>query len=164
MKKRNQLPSLLIAIAGWALLSTGAARAADPVITDTKATTIGVVTGGDPGEGLDLEGIFTYAIAIGADADLSVKIRDATFKGQLLGDEVPGATLEAGNRILNWYNVNYSDSQADADLKAATSSIRWSAAGAAIPAVTLTLENFEVGVQYKFQMMFGEQCCNRGDL
>jgi hypothetical protein len=155
-------PSLLAAIAGLALLSPDTTRAAEAVISNPAATTIGVVTGGDPGEGLDLSGTFVYGIAVGADPDLNVKIGDVTFLGQQIGDEVPGATLEAGNRILNWYNVNYGDSQADADLKAATSSIRWSQAGSAIPQITLTLENLEVGVQYKFQMVFGEQCCNRG--
>src|SRR5206468_114442 len=45
----------------------------------------------------------------------------------------------------------------------ATSSIRWSAAAdATTPQVILTLQNVEVGAQYKVQLMFGEQCCNRG--
>jgi len=145
-----------------AVLGFGTSRAAEPVITDPTSTTIGVFTGGDPGEGLDLSGEFIYGISAGAEADMEVKIGDATFKGTVVGDEIPGVTLEAGNRILNWYNVNYGDTQADTDLKTATSSIRWSAAGAAIPAVTVTLENLQVGVRYKFQMMFGEQCCNRG--
>ncbi len=160
VKTISQLP--VIALAALALWGTTPTHAADPVITDPLATTIGVFTGGDKGEGLDLDGTFIYAISTGADPDLNIKIRDATFMGQQTGDEVPGATLEAGNRIKNWYNVDYGDTQADDDLEAATSSIRWSQAGAAIPAITLTLENLEPGVQYKFQMTFGEECCNRG--
>ena len=110
---------------------------------------------------MDLDGNFVYALSIGADADFSVKVRSANFQG-LIDAEVPGATLVAGNRILNWYTVNYGDSADDDNLKAATSSIRWSQAGSAIPELVLTLENLQVGAQYKVQMMFGEQCCNRG--
>ena len=160
MNKKTLIPGMALAVSTILGLST--AHAAEPVITDPISTTIGVFTGGDPGEGLDLSGEFIYGISAGAEADMEVKIGDATFKGTVVGDEIPGVSLVAGNRILNWYVVNYGDSQADIDLKTATSSIRWSAAGAAIPAVTVTLENLQVGVQYKFQMMFGEQCCNRG--
>jgi hypothetical protein len=110
---------------------------------------------------LDLEGNFVYALSIGAEPDFAAKVRDANFLG-LIDAEVPGATVVAGNRILNWYVINYGDSPDDDNLEAATSSIRWSAAGATPPEVTLTLENLEVGTQYKVQMMFGEQCCNRG--
>ena len=151
-----------MALAVSMILGLSTAHAADPVITDPTSTTIGAFTGGDPGEGLDLSGEFIYGIAAGAEADLEVKIGDATFKGTVVGDEIPGVTLEAGNRNPNWYVVTYGDSQADIDLATATSSIRWSAAGAAIPAVSVTLENLQVGVRYKFQMMFGEECCNRG--
>ncbi|MBE7501036.1 MAG: Ig-like domain-containing protein [Verrucomicrobiales bacterium] len=143
-------------------MAVSSLQAADPVITNPLYTSIGVVAGGDVGEGLDLEGDFVYALSIGADIGFEAKIRDATFQG-LIDAEIPGATLVAGNRILNWYVVNYGDSANDLALRDASSSIRWSDANnAANPEVILTLENLQVGVQYKFQMMFGEQCCNRG--
>lgn len=142
-------------------LSSGSARAADPVISDPASTSIGIVKGADPGEGLDLDGNFVYALSIGAEPDFSAKVRSATFQG-LIDEEVPGATLVAGNRILNWYKIDYGDSPDDDTLEAATSSIRWSQAGSGIPELILTLENLQVGAQYKVQMMFGEQCCNRG--
>ena len=89
------------------------------------------------------------------------QIRDALFKGFRI-DEVPGASLVAGNTNPNWYVVDYGESPDDDNLEAATSSIRWSAAGGSPAQVTLTLANIKVGAQYKLQFMFGEQCCNRG--
>ena len=142
-------------------LSSGSARAASPVISDPALTSIGIFTGADPGEGLDLDGNFIYALSLGAEPDFSAKVRDANFLG-LIDAEVPGASLVAGNRILNWYVVDYGATPDDDNLEAATSSIRWSAAGSTIPQVILTLQNLEPGAQYKVQLMFGEQCCNRG--
>src|SRR5688572_17771440 len=136
-------------------------QAADPVISDPAATSLGTVRGGDPDEGLDLTGKFIYALGIGADPTLDVKIGDAQFKG-LINNEVAGATLVAGNRNPNWYVVDYGESENDNNLELATSSIRWSDANAAIKTVSLTLTGISVGAQYKAQLMFGEQCCNRG--
>lgn len=156
MKNRLLLASILLCA------GSAAVQAADPVISDPNATSLGLILGGDPDEGLDLEGNFIYALSFGADPALEVKIRDATFKG-LINNEVPGANLVAGNRIQNWYIVDYGESDNDNNLEMATSSIRWSDANAAtIKQVTLTLGNIKVGAQYKLQLMFGEQCCNRG--
>src|SRR4029453_8497459 len=80
MKKHiSQFLQFLIAIPILSLLAIATARAADPVITDPTKTSIGVVTGGDTGEGLDLEGTFVYALAVGEQVDTDIKIRDATF-------------------------------------------------------------------------------------
>ena len=136
----------------------------DPADKNSKPllTNIGVVTGGDPGEGLDLDGDFPYALALGGGDGANVKVRDANFQA-LIEAEVPGATLVAGNTIANWYKVNYGDTENDQNLAAATSSIRWSASSSATtPDVSLTLENLEVGAQYQIQMLFGEECCDRG--
>ena len=138
------------------------AHAADPVVTDPAATTLGVVTGGEAGEGLDLTGNFIYALSIGADPAQEFQVGSVLFKG-ILTTEVPGATLAAGNRIQNWYVVDYGASVEDDNLELATSSIRWSDANSATQkTVDLTLDNIQVGAQYKVQLMFGEQCCNRG--
>src|SRR6266496_3562949 len=159
---KNLLAPRILAVAISFLVALGNARGASAVISDPASTSIGIITGGDAGEGLDLDGNFVYALSFGADPTLSVKVRDATFLG-LISNEVPGANLVAGNRILNWYQVYYGDTENDLNLVVATSSIRWSAAAdAATPQVVLTLQNIEVGAQYKLQLMFGEQCCNRG--
>lgn len=136
----------------------------DPADKNSKPllTNIGVVTGGDKGEGLDLDGDFPYALALGGGDGANVKVRDANFQA-LIESEVPGATLVAGNTIANWYKVNYGDTENDINLAAATASIRWSAfSNPTTPDVTLTLENLEVGAQYQIQMLFGEECCDRG--
>ena len=132
-------------------------KASKPLLTH-----LGVVTGGDPGEGLDLEGDILYALALGGGDAANVKIRDANFQA-LIESDVPGATLVAGNTAAGWYKANYGASENDVNLAAATSSIRWSAAASpTVPDVNLTLENLEVGAQYQVQMIFGEECCNRG--
>ncbi|MBM3832671.1 MAG: hypothetical protein FJ403_05245 [Verrucomicrobia bacterium] len=159
--KTRSLPNIL-SFALSALLALTSVHAADPVISNAQTTSLGVVTGGDAGEGLDLEGNIIYALAIGADVTLAVPVRGVIFKG-LINSEVPGANLVAGNRILNWYNLDYGDSVNDDNLELATRSIRWSAAGDAnTPQVILTLQKIKVGGKYKVQLIFGEQCCNRG--
>lgn len=154
--------SLIASFATSALLAVTTARAADPVISDPSSTSLGVITGGDAGEGLDLDGKFLYALAIGANPALSVKVRDATFRG-LVNSEVPGANLVALNRIENWYRVDFGDTANDDNLEQATTSIRWSPAGDPnTPQVILTLQSIKVGARYQVQLIFGEQCCNRG--
>jgi hypothetical protein len=141
------------------------ALGSDPLDPNSKPilTNYGVVTGGDPGEGLDLDGEFIYALAIGAGDEVWwTQIRDAVFM-DLNEDEVEGAFLQAGHRAMNWYPVNYGDSPNDIALAAVTSSIRWSnAASAERPDVMLSLDNLEVGGYYQIQMIFGEAGWNRG--
>jgi hypothetical protein len=154
---KTKLLSISIGILALATLSTNA----DPIVNDPAATSLGVVAGGDAGEGLDLDGNFLYALSFGADPTQSWKVRDAVFKG-LRGSEVPGATIAANQTIPNWYVVDYGDSANDDNLEKATSSIRYSDGGNSEPqVVTVTLGNVQVGAQYKLQLMFGEQCCNR---
>ncbi len=125
-------------------------------------TQIGVFTGADPGEGLDLNGNIIYAIAAGAPPEAEVKVRDADFKA-VFETEVAGVTLLAGNTAANWYPANFGDSADDVALAAAVKSIRWSAANSADrPDVNVTIDGLEAGGAYKVQLMFGEQCCNRG--
>lgn len=152
---------LLTACAVSTALAVGSVQGATPEITDPALTSIGIIAGGDEGEGLDLDGNFLYALAIGGNPGESFQVRDALFQG-LINAEVSGASLSAGNRILNWYTVDYGESEADDNLEKATSSIRWSDAGSAIPEVVLTLGSLRVGATYQLQLMFGEACCNRG--
>ncbi len=155
---KTKLLSVSIGTISLAVLST---VRADPIITDPAATSLGVVAGADAGEGLDLDGNFPYALSFGADTTQSWKVRDALFKG-LRANEVSGATIVANQTIPNWYVVDYGDSADDDNLEKATSSIKYSDAGNPEPQiVTVTLDSVQVGAQYKLQLMFGEQCCNR---
>jgi hypothetical protein len=158
---KTPYPAASLAALLFSLAGSGDAPAATPVITNPDATSFGVVFGGDPDEGLDLEGTFAYALAIGADPALSVTIRDATFLG-LISDQVNGATLVAGNTAAGWYPVEYGDTPEDDNLELATRNIRWSDANAEIKTVQLTLDRLQVGASYKLQLLFGEACCNRG--
>lgn len=116
-------------------------------------TLIGVATGGDAGEGLDLDGQFVYAVNLSS-AGAAGKIRDADFTG----DDAPGVTVTAGGDIPAWFNnLNYGDSPNDDVLEMVMSSIRWSAAAGDPPTVTLALGNLEAGATYKLQLLFAEQ-------
>lgn len=122
-----------------------------------KHTSVGGFTGGDPGEGLDLAGNFTYALNVGGEEGSTAG--SANFV-PLLADEVPGVLLEAGNHIPAWHAPEYGDTAADDGLEVVLRSIRWSNAGSAdVPAVVLTLGNLEVGAEYKAQLLFAEACC-----
>lgn len=122
-------------------------------------TTIGTFTGGDPGEGLDLEGTFIYAVNVGPDGDAG-QAGDAIFTS----DNVPGVTVTAQNQIARsgWVaNMQFpgspdSDTPNDEVIRQVIGSIRWSASPAA-PQVVLS--DLKVGAKYKLQLLFAEQCC-----
>src|SRR5687767_3260450 len=79
-------------------------------ITARSATTVGVFNGGDAGEGLDLDGVFRYAIQSGAQGHgvTNTTIRDAVFRvdynkaGE--GNLIPGA-LVFGELTRPWGTV-----------------------------------------------------------
>ena len=116
-------------------------------------TTIGVFTGGDLGEGLDLDGDFVYAVnARGPAAGL---VRDANFTDDLAA----GVTLTAVNQILNWTAPDFGATANDDNLEVVMQSIRWSN----FPnTVSVDLANLQPGARYRLQLLFGEQCCARG--
>ena len=148
-KPNSQLSNCLRFAKAWslaALISTAAWAAPAEVTT---------FTGGDPGEGLDLQGIFTYAVNVGPSGAAGA-VGDANFTA----DSVAGVTVEAGNNIGNggWLEANYGDTQNDNNLEFVMNSIRWSAALGAPPAVTVRLR-VETGIEYKLQLLFGEDCC-----
>lgn len=125
-------------------------------VSSSQAAEVGVFTGGDPGEGLDLQGNFIYAVNIGTGGPAG-QAGDADFTA----DDAPGVTVTAGNQILDWNTAAaYGDSVADDVLEYVIRSIRWSnAADPAIPVVTVQLTGIEVGARYKLQLLFGEGCC-----
>ncbi len=129
-------------------------KGSDPLdANDTPSTAleVGTFTGGDPGEGLDMEGAFVYAVnAFGPGGS---RVGDALFTD----DGVDGVTIQAANNILNWHAPNYGDTPNDDGLELVLQSIRWDTAP-----VVIDLENLQVGERYVLQLLFAESCCVRG--
>ncbi|HAB17326.1 MAG TPA: hypothetical protein DCE44_12855, partial [Verrucomicrobiales bacterium] len=117
-------------------------------------TTIGTFTGGDPGEGLDLQGNFTYAVNVGT-GGAAGKAGDAQFTA----DNTPGVVVLAVNEIPGWHTANYGSTADDDVIEMVMRSIRWSPA----PSTVIARLAVEAGVHYKLQLLFAENCCpNRG--
>src|SRR5262245_54140501 len=75
--------------------------------------TVGTFTGGDPGEGLDMQGNFLYAVNVGPDLT-GGRVGDAIFTG----DNVAGISVSANNSIAagGWGAVNYGATLNDQNL------------------------------------------------
>ncbi len=132
------------------------------------ATRLETFTGGDAGEGLDLDGTFLYAIHLGTDFETG-QIRDAYFTPDMDFTQtppaplIPGVNVLAQNRALNWHaNPNFGDTPNDLALNAFMNTIRWSdAANSAQPNVVVEFSNLQPGAAYKFQLLCAEACCWR---
>lgn len=123
-----------------------------------KNTLVNVFTGPDPGQGLDLQGTFTYAVNAANEVEPG-QIHDAYFTA----DSVEGVTLLSSSVAGNWNTgVYYGDSGEQQILTTIMNDIRWSAADSAIPTVSLTLANLERGASYKLQLLFSEFQWARG--
>ena len=105
-------------------------------------------TGGDPGEGLDLQGNFLYAFNVSS-AGAAGKAGDADFTA----DNAPGIKVTAPNDIANWDTPEYGDSPADNVIEKVTQSIRYG------PTVRVDLSGLVPGSTYKLQLLFYEKCC-----
>jgi hypothetical protein len=111
---------------------------------------VGTFTGGDAGEGLDLDGVFAYAISK-ADANLPVTIRDAAFTPD---NATPGVTLSGWPSFIDgWTNPNYGGTSNDVKLATVMNSIRHSGAVPGTGSLDLTVVP---GTPYKLQMMWHE--------
>jgi hypothetical protein len=109
-------------------------------------TSLAAFTGGDVGEGLDLDGTFLYAVNVGGPA--VGPIRDANFTT----DSAPGVTIN-GVAATDWVNANYGASANDDALEVVMSSIRV----AFYPApMIITLANLSPGATYKIQLLSTE--------
>ncbi len=132
------------------------------VAGDTLGATAGVFTGSDPGEGLDLQGDFVYAVNVGSGVPVGQVIGDATFTA----DNAPGVSVSAQHQIPTWLGPNFDNGDggtsggAEGPLEQVMRSIRWSANPNDVT-VDLTLGNLAIGQAYKLQMMYAEACCNR---
>ena len=144
MKTRSLMVTLALAVAAVVLATSASAL---PV------TTVGLFTGGDPGEGLDLEGNIVYAVNVRGPA--AGPVGDANFTD----DSAPGVTVWGQNEILHWANPSFGATTHDNNLELVMQSIRWSASP---NPVTIDLAGIEVGGEYKLQLFATESCCNRG--
>jgi Bacterial TSP3 repeat len=117
------------------------------------------VFGGDPGEGLDLQGTFPYAFNVGTPgAPFPNQAYDAVFTS----DTDAGIFVSAPNEIGAWDTPQFGNTPADEVLNFVYQSIRWADAANADPNmrnVKVDLANITPGRQYKLQLLFGEQCC-----
>ncbi len=125
------------------------------VVPATGTTTVGNYSGGDVGEGLDLDGTFQHAVNVGGE---QTTVRDVTF-AENIGAPPPGVFISTNRHNNNWYpNVNYGDSPNDNALEVAAADIRWTQNGTA----GLAILDLIPGTEYKLQLLFDELCCDRG--
>ena len=114
---------------------------------------------------LDFTGEFIYAVNVGGPGDDDfgdpLTIGDAEFVEGTNAAELDlndaGVTMTVANEILNWHAPDYGDTLEDDNLEFAMQSIRWNVP----PGVDLAL-GVEEGESYKLQMLFAENCCDRG--
>ncbi|MBM3846926.1 MAG: hypothetical protein FJ405_11665, partial [Verrucomicrobia bacterium] len=121
--------------------STEVYNATDPKSSGSKPDKLLVrgFTGGDDGEGLDLDGSFLYAFNVGTPGEIG-QVRDAYFGA----DNMEGITVAARNNIPTWHAPEYGDSEADDNLERVMQSIRWDT----VP-VRVTLAGLTPGSDYK---------------
>ncbi len=125
---------------------------------------VNLFTGGDKGEGLDLDGTFPIAARFGVSSLTgSWQVRDAVFQPY---NAIPGLIQDAQNEIGQWINIAFPGAQStdDTNLKEVVRSIRYGFAAAdPSKAVHISLPGLVVGRSYKLQLIFAESCCaNRG--
>jgi len=112
-------------------------------------TNVSTFTGGDIGEGLDLDGNFTYAIDIFGSGDVG-NIRDANFKADT---NDPGVTVKADFVASPWLPENYGDTINDNRLEMVMQTIRYSGAPHSLE---VDLANLVIGNTYKAQLLFSD--------
>ncbi len=129
----------------------------------TGRTTVSTFTGGDPGEGLDFEGAFVYAVNLGGPGGL--QIGDARFTADTA---TPGLRINAEYHAPNWSSPNYGSSPNDDVLETLMQSARWTDTrnpqNVLSRGETLSLElaNLTPGQEYVLQLLFGNTGTGRG--
>lgn len=111
------------------------------------STSVDVFTGGDLGEGLDLDGTFPYAVNVGASESSSV--REASFKPAASS---PGYSQVVDAQSSDWVQPDYGSTAADDALETVMRSAA-SSASTGRPTFGMAVEP---GVRYKLQLLFGE--------
>lgn len=126
-------------------------------------TTVSTFTGGDPGEGLDFQGVFIYAVNIGGPGGM--QIGDARFTADTA---TPGLKVNAENHAPNWSSPNYGASPNDDVLETLMQSARWTDTRnpqnvlSRGETVSLELANLIPGQEYVLQLLFGNTGTGRG--
>lgn len=128
-------------------LALGAAVAG--LSSPAGAVTFGTFTGGDVGDGLDLDGNFVYAVNVRGPAT-GLAVRDAVFT---VDTATPGVTVASTNEIVNWHAPNYGATANDNNLETVMQSIRWSSAP---NEVVVTANGLLPGRAYKLQLLFAD--------
>lgn len=132
------------------------------LLSSPSLAMVSTFTGGDPGEGLDLQGRFIYAVNTRGPGGF--KVGDAFFTSDQNLSNVQvdagftGYSQNAGSEILNWSTPNFGASTNDNNLEVVMQSIRHGAPGGQHQ---VNLANLVVGREYKLQLLFTEACCNR---
>ena len=111
------------------------------------STSVDTFTGGEAGEGLDLDGTFAYAVNLGNTATATV--RSASFKGAAATADFT-QTVQATSAA--WLEPDYGNSAEDNGLETVMKSIAYSGSTAK-PTFVMKVEQ---GVRYKLQLLFGE--------
>ena len=116
-----------------------------------------IFTGAAPGQGLDLQGSFLYAVNLGGNGAPGL-IGDANFTADTVSGvaiTTPGGAL---NTIDTWGNPDFGATTNGLRLKQVMSSIRWTAA----PGIfTVNLNGLQIGTSYRLQLLFIESLDNR---
>ena len=128
----------------------------DAAITPSLKVTTGIFEGGDADEGLDLDGVFVYAVnasSFGA----AGQARDANFTSD---EDTPGITIDAVNDIPQWgAEMDFGETTNDDVLERVMWGIRWTPRPSS---VIITMENLVPGAHYKAQTLHAEKYCDRG--
>ena len=117
---------------------------------------VGTFSGGDGGEGLDLNGEFVYAIDFGEPNNVTRQVGEATFTSHAF---TPGMTFNATNKLTvsNWGDREYGATTNDNNLETIMESIRWSTPK--LGHLSIDLAGLDPGHIYKLQLLFAENCC-----
>jgi len=128
------------------LLALPGSTQAVTTIHDNAATSIGTFTGGDVGEGLDLDGTFLYAINFDATVP-NQQVRDANF----VDIGASGATGATGNLAEgHGANPDYGATTNDDNLEAVMNGSHWGTLN------TVKLPGLTEGQDYKLQLLFND--------
>jgi len=120
----------------------------------TSGTTVGVFTGGDQNEGLDLQGTFVYAGEVGGKDNVTVG--GVTFQGEGNGVSWTTANYQAGSEFtawnyLSWYfQPNFGNTANDKALAEVLRSVKYSFP----PQKSVLRFNVTQGLRYKIQLLF----------
>ena len=139
LKEPMKIKSIL---ATFALVSASAASQAAPLAAALNNGNV------------DLTGNFVYALTMNPQA-AGTTVGNATFTSAF---STAGASVSHQNYIQNWHSGAAANA---AGLGAVMQSIIWSG-GADAEVVQLSMANLQIGTSYKAQLLFGENCCDRG--